>query len=245
MWHQATQAIGNAARSTRSAIRANRRIFVIVVLSVLLLNIVLPPLALSVVRKPWDHFSLNPWLHNIPTWLASDEATWGRKLEFLYNAALYWFIRSSPYDAAEWGYTATVRDVIRWIFVSLLFGTYFAIWYARRSQIVACTPAMAPKGGGRAGVMGALLSTLGFSTLPCSVIGCGAPVLPVLGLAVTGIGLSGETLGLINRVSQTITLLVYVGVALGVVHLSRLVAAGQSAAPARETTQHTVTAREG
>ena len=72
----------------------------------------------------------------------------------------------------------------------------------------------------------------GFSTLPCSVVGCGAPVLPVLGLTLTGLGLTVATLESINRVSQAITLLVYLGVALGIIHLSRLVAADQGTGPA-------------
>ncbi len=225
MWRNAMRTVGNAARGMSTAIRANRRIFVIVVLGVLLLNIVLPPVVLSVVRKPYDHFSFNPWLRNLPAWLRSDEATSDRKLEFLYNAALYWFIASSPYDAPEWGYTATVRDVVRWILISLLFGTYFSLWYAHRAQAMTCAPGTAAKRGGRAGVVGALFSTLGFSTLPCSVVGCGAPVLPVLGLTLTGLGLSVATLESINVVSRTLTVLVYLGVVLGIVYLSRLVAA--------------------
>ncbi len=232
MWRSAIQTVGNAAWGIRAAIRANRRIFVIVALGVLLLNIVLPPVVLSVARKPYDHFSFNPWLRNLPAWLTSDEATWERKLEFLSNAALYWFIASSPYDAPEWGYTATVRDVVRWIVISLLFGTYFALWYARRAQAMTCAPGTAGRGGGRAGVIGALFSTLGFSTLPCSVVGCGAPVLPVLGLTLTGLGLTVATLESINLVSRTITSLVYVGVAVGIVYLSRLVAADQGTGPA-------------
>ena len=218
----------NAMRGIRDSIRAHKRIFIIVAISVFLLNIALPPVVLSVVRKPYNHFSFNPWLRNVPAWVTSDEATWGRKLEFLYNAALYWFIADSPYDAPEWGYSATVRDVVRWAFTSLLFGTYFALWYARRGQVTVRAPRVAARGGGRAGVLGALFSTLGFSTLPCSVVGCGAPVLPVLGLTLTGLGLSVATLESINRVSQTITLLVYLGVALGIAYLSRLVAADQS-----------------
>jgi hypothetical protein len=221
MWRETVRGIGNAT----GYIRANRRIFVIVAVSVLFLNIVLPPLVLSVIRKPYDHFSFNPWLRNLPAWLTSDEATWGRKFEFLYNAALYWFIASSPYDAPEWGYSATVRDVLRWVLLSLSFGTYFALWSARRGQMLSRAPAAAGRSGGRAGLAGAFLSSLGFSTLPCSVVGCGAPVLPVLGLALTGLGLSVTTLESINLVSQTITWLVYVGLALGIISLSRLVAA--------------------
>lgn len=230
MWRVTMRRLGSVPRGIVGAIRGNRRIFVLVALGVFLLNLTLPPVLLSAVRKPPDHFSFNPWLRNIPAWLASDEASWGRKLDFLFNAALYWFIADSPYDAAEWGYTATVRDVLRWIFVSLLFGLYFALWYTRRAQVAACKPVAAPAGGGRAGFLGTLLSTLGFSTLPCSVVGCGAPVLPVLGLVFSGLALSSVTLTWINRTSQIITLLVYVGVSLGIVSLSRLVA-DQDAGP--------------
>jgi len=217
------------------AVRPRRRLFVAVAVGVLLLNAALPPLVLSVVRKPWDHFSFNPWLRHLPAWLASDEATWGRKVEFLWGAALYWFIASGSYDAADWGYTATFRDVVRWVALALLFATYFALWYARRDRMRACAlpPAHpAPVGGEGAGLAGALLSTLGFSTLPCSVVGCGAPVLPVLGLALSGLELSSETLKAISRTSQAITLLVYAGVILGIGLLARPVF-GPAAIPAR------------
>lgn len=209
-------------RAIGQAIQLRWKLFVLVVLGMLLLNVALPPLMLSVVRKPADHFSFNPWLRNLPSWLASEEATWGRKVEFLWNAALYWFIASGPYDAAEWGYTATVRDVVRWIVLSVLFGTYFALWSVRRDQLRACGVRSGHTSvGQRAGVAGAVLSTLGFSTLPCSVVGCGAPVLPVLGLALSGLGLSSETLAAINQTSRTITLLVYGGLLVGIVYLSR------------------------
>jgi hypothetical protein len=212
--------IVGGARALGRAIRTHRRTFALAALAVFALNLVLPPLILSAVRKPPDHVSFNPWLRHLPAWLASDEATWGRKLEFLYGAALYWFIADSPFDAPEWGYTATVRDVLRWIVLALLFGAYFALWAARRARLAACAPGAAPAGGRRAGLAGALLSTLGFSTLPCSVVGCGAPVLPVVGLVVTGMELSSATLAGINRVSHAVALLVYLGIAAGIVSLS-------------------------
>ncbi len=204
------------------AIRLRWKLFVLVVLGILLVNVALPPLVLAVARKPWDHFSFNPWLRNLPSWLASEEATWSRKVEFLWNAALYWFIASGTHDAAEWGYTATVRDVVRWIVLSLLFGTYFALWSVRREQLRACGVGSAQASvGQRAGVAGAVLSTLGFSTMPCSVAGCGVPVLPVLGLALSGLGLSSETLAAINHTSRAITLLVYGGLLAGIIYLAR------------------------
>lgn len=208
------------------AVRANRRVFVTVAVAVFLLNVVLPPLVLSVARKPWDHFSFNPWLRNVPAWLASDETPVGRKLTFLSNAALYWFIADSPYDAAEWGYSATTRDVARWLLFAGLFGTYFALWSSRRR--LAGAYASGTGGGRRAGVLGALLSTLGFSTMPCSVVGCGAPVLPVLGLTITG--LSSAALGWINRVSHALEALVFVGLIVGIVHLTRPLISRRTAA---------------
>ena len=222
--------MASVARGIIGAIRTHRRIFVAVTLAVFVLNLALPPVVLSVVRKPWDHFSFNPWLRNLPVWLVSDEATIGRKVEFLTNAALYWFIADSPYDAPEWGYTATVRDVGRWLFISLLFATYFALWSRWRGLVQARPPGIAGKASGRAGVAGALLSTLGFSTMPCSVVGCGAPVLPVLGLTLTG--LSSVTLGWIFGISQAITALVFMGLVAGIVRLSLVtVAREESLAP--------------
>lgn len=209
-------------RTVLQAIRLRGRLFAVVAVGVLLLNVALPPLVLSVARKPPDHFSFNPWLRNLPGWLASEEATWARKAEFLWNAALYWFIASGPYDAAEWGYTATVRDVARWIVLSLLFATYFALWSFRAAQLRSCgIRATGAAVGQQAGVTGALLSTLGFSTLPCSVVGCGAPVLPVVGLALSGLGLSSETLAVINRTSRAVSLLVYALLLAGIVYLAR------------------------
>jgi hypothetical protein len=43
---------------------------------------------------------------------------------------------------------------------------------------------------------------LGLSTGPCSVMGCGAPVLPVVGLAVAG--LSSGTLALLSGLSTVV-----------------------------------------
>ncbi|MBI4636501.1 MAG: hypothetical protein HY727_09160, partial [Candidatus Rokubacteria bacterium] len=40
----------------------------------------------------------------------------------------------------------------------------------------------------------------GFSTQACSVMGCGVPVLPVIGLAVTGV--SSETLVFFSRLAR-------------------------------------------
>jgi hypothetical protein len=216
-------------RGVLGAIRQRSGVFVLVVVAIVALNLILPPLVLSVARKPYDHFSFNPWLHNAPAWLRSGEATVGRKVDFLWNVAVLWFIASSEYDEAEWGFTVTVRDVARWVFMGALFGAYFSVWLQRRSQLQHAGLATGQRGG-RGGVVGSVLSTLGLSTMPCSVVGCGAPVMPVLGLALTG--LSSGTIALLSDASRVLVWVVIVGVATAVVVLAKQVNEG-SLSPVR------------
>ena len=70
-----------------------------------------------------------------------------------------------------------------------------------------------------------LASTLGFSTGGCTVVGCGAPVIPVVGLAF--VGLSSGTLAMLADLSRVATTFVLIAVALGVIYLGWL--AGKSA----------------
>lgn len=216
-------------RSVLRAIRQRSGVFVLVVVAIVALNLILPPLVLSVVRKPYDHFSFNPWLHNIPSWLRSGQDTLARKVDFLWNAAVMWFIASSEYDEAEWGFTVTVRDVARWVFMGALFGAYFSLWLQRRTQLQQA--GLAARRGGHGGVVGSVLSTLGLSTMPCSVVGCGAPVMPVLGLALTG--LSSGTIALLSNASRVLVWIVIVGVASAVVVLARQVSEGSLSPAAR------------
>ena len=201
-----------AIRGTWTAVRARPQVFWGVALAVFLLNLLLPPVVLAIVRKPWDHFSFNPWLSQLPGWLVSHEATVGRKLDFLSNVALFWFIASSPYDAPEWGFTVDVRDIARWAVMSLLFGAYFALVAYARSR--PGRRGVGWRGGRRGGSVGAALSTLGLSTAPCSVAGCGAPVLPVLGLVFQGLT-SGALAGLAT-LSRVMTEVVFVGAGVAV-----------------------------
>ncbi len=218
-----------ALRGTWAAIRARPHVFWGVALAVFLLNLFLPPVILAIVRKPWDHFSFNPWLSQLPRWLVSPEATVGRKLAFLSDVSLLWFIASSPYDAPEWGFSVDVRDLARWIVMSLLFGAYFALYtYARGLR---GSPGGEWRGGRRGGSVGALLSTLGLSTAPCSVAGCGAPVLPVLGLAFQGLT-SGALAGLAT-LSRVMTSVVLVGACVAVIAMGWVVSVqGERSRPA-------------
>jgi hypothetical protein len=61
---------------------------------------------------------------------------------------------------------------------------------------------------------------LGLSTGPCSVMGCGAPVLPVVGLAVAG--LSSGTLALLSGLSTVVGRVVLVLLVLSVGYLGWL-----------------------
>ncbi len=207
MRHKAWSVFRRSLRNLWGAIRARPKVFVGVAAAVFLLNLFLPVLVLSVARKPWDHFSFNPWLSQLPKWLVSPEATIGRKLEFLSKVTLFWFVASSSYYGTEWGFSAGVNDVIRWVFVSCVFGAYFALWLYARSQL-------SPHGrrwSGHSGVAGGLISTLGLTTAPCSVVGCGYPLLPVFGLALQGLT-SGVLAGL-----ATLSRIASVGVQAGMI----------------------------
>src|SRR2546426_9425578 len=100
-------------QTTVQVIRRRAGVFVLVVAAIVALNLVLPPLVLSVARKPYDYFSINPWLHNLPSWLASGEATASRKADFLWNAAVLWVVASGGCDAAGGGVSVTVADIAR------------------------------------------------------------------------------------------------------------------------------------
>lgn len=81
------------------------------------------------------------------------------------------------------------------------------------------------------GVVGALTSVLGFTTGPCSVVGCGVPVLPVVGLALAG--LSTDTLKFLAELSRAAVAVVLVTMTLGVAYLGWVVGVerGESRSP--------------
>ena len=210
-------AVGRAVGSIWDAVRARPLVFASVALAVFALNLVLPLAVLSFARKPWDYFSFNPWLSQLPGWLASPQASFDRKLTFLQNVSIFWFTASSPYDAPEWGFAVGLRDLVRWAFVASLFGAYFALWAYARTRGAGGQG----RGGRPGGVAGAVLSTLGLSTAPCSVMGCGAPVLPVVGLAFQG--LSSSALVGLATLSSVANLAMEVGLSLVVLVLGWIV----------------------
>jgi hypothetical protein len=74
--------------------------------------------------------------------------------------------------------------------------------------------------GRKGGAIGVFASALGFSTGGCTVVGCGAPVIPVVGLAF--VGLSSGTLAMLADLSRIATVFLFVAVALGVIYLGWL-----------------------
>jgi hypothetical protein len=219
-----TKPLMRILRGSSSAVRARPGVFVGVATAVFALHLLLPPALLSMVRRPFDYFTFNPWLSEFPSYLTADNVMLQRKLEFLPKLALFWFSADSPYGGVDWGFAVTVGDLVRYLSLSLLFGLYFALVVHCRDRAPAAgwSPKLS-RGGGASGVAA---SVLGVSTGGCTVMGCGAPVLPVVGLAFAG--LSSGTLAVLASLSRAATTFVFIAVAVGVMYLGWL-AGGRAA----------------
>jgi len=216
------------SRGLGRAIRARPALFAAIAVAVFALDLFLPPLVLSIARKPVDFFMFNPWVKKLPEFLASSHVPLARKLEFLPGLALFWFSADSSYGGSEWGFAVDVTDLARFVLSGLLVGAYFALWLYRRDQLVRAGWGI--RLGRQGGVAGAFTSVLGISTGPCSVMGCGAPVIPVVGLAF--VGLSSGTLAALALIARIATGLVLLGLAAGVAYLGWRVGS-EAAVPAR------------
>jgi len=184
------------ARGVGRALRARPGAALLAMTAVLALDVLLPPLLLSVTRQPWTFFTFNPWLKRLPEYLASS-TPWPEKLGFLSRVALFWFSADGPYGQPEWGFAVDGADIVRFVLTAALVGVYAALWLDRRAAGVSGWRAGSGKAGG---TLAATASVLGLSTGPCSVVGCGAPVLPVVALVFAG--LSSTTLALLSEVSR-------------------------------------------
>ncbi|HET7341109.1 MAG TPA: hypothetical protein VFL90_06575 [Methylomirabilota bacterium] len=194
----AGRAIADTVRGVTGALRARPGTTAAGAAIVLTLSLLIPPLVLSVVRKPVDYVAFNPWLKRLPAYLGSDVPL-RDKLARLPDLALFWCSADSPYGGTDWGFAVDVRDLGRLLLTALLFGLYFALWRRWRERPAGVAVTRLGRSGG---VAGALVSVVGLSTGPCSVMGCGAPVLPVVGLAVAG--LSSTTVTLLSRLSTAV-----------------------------------------
>jgi hypothetical protein len=205
--------IGESLRGAWTALAAHPGIFAAVTLAVAALNIFLPVAILSAVRTPVTYSTFNPWLKRLPEYLASGEVAILEKLRKLPELALFWFSADATYGGAVWGFAVDVTDLGRILLVSALFGLYFALWRRYRDLASAGT-ALALRRGGFAG---AATTVVGVSTGGCSVMGCGAPVIPVLGLAF--VGLESGTLHFLAQSSRVATIALFAVLFLAVGYL--------------------------
>ena len=200
------RAIGRSLRGIGTAVRSRLWLFLAVTLGVFALDILVPPLVLTLARKPVTAFTINPWLPGLPDYLVSGRGSLGERLAKTWGLALFWFSSDNSFGL-EWGFAVTTADLARFIFTSLLVALYFALWMERRAAL-----AVAPWGrraGGSGCVLGALGGVFGLSTGGCTVMGCGAPVLPVIGLAF--VGLSSTTITWMSELSTIGTAAVMIG----------------------------------
>jgi len=206
--------IGESLRGAWTALAAHPGIFAAVTLAVAALNIIAPVAILSAVRTPFTYFTFNPWLKRFPEYLASGDTAIGEKLRKLPDLALFWFSADATYGGAVWGFAVDVTDLGRILLVSALFGLYFALWRSYRD--------LAHGGAARAlqhgGFAGAATTVVGLSTGGCSVMGCGAPVIPVLGLAF--VGLESGTLHFLAQSSRVATIALFAVLFLAVGYLA-------------------------
>jgi hypothetical protein len=202
------------SRGIAAAVRARPAATLAVFTIVLALHVLLPPLLLAVARKPWTYFTFNPWLKRLPDYLISS-APLEQKLDFLSRVAVFWFSADGAYGAPEWGFAVDLMDLTRFLAMALLIGMYFAlVLYRRRQGRLAGWRAGTSRAGG---VVGAFAGVLGLSTGPCSVVGCGAPVLPVVGLVFAE--LSSGTLAVLSSASRVLSGVVLVTLTLVVARL--------------------------
>ena len=197
--------IGRALRGIGTAVRSRAWLFVWVALGVFALDILVPPLVLSVARKPVTAFTINPLLSSLPDYLMSGRGALTERLAKVWGLALFWFSADGEFGI-EWGFAVTPADLARILFMSLLVAAYFALWLERRSGVAT---AWRPRAGGAGGALGALGGIFGLTTGGCTVMGCGAPVLPVIGLAFAG--LSSTTIKWMSELSTIGTAAVLVG----------------------------------
>src|SRR5262245_46108112 len=222
------RAVTTARRGIAAAVRRHPVTALGVVVGVFALHVFLPPLLLAVTRKPWTYFAFNPWLKRLPEYLAS-AAPLSEKLDFLSRVALFWFTADGPYGFPEWGFAVDAMDVARFLVMSLLLGAYVALELDRRARGPLGSWRSGASGAG--GFLGGFAGVLGLSTGPCSVVGCGAPVMPVIGLVFAG--LSSGTLALLSGLSRLMSLVVLVALAVAVAWLGWQAGVAVSDGPTR------------
>jgi hypothetical protein len=202
-----------ALRGIREAAHAHPWSMAGTLVLALTVQVLLPPLVLSLVRKPWTYFTFNPWLKRLPEYLAGSTPL-DQKLDFLTRVAVVWFTADGQYGAPEWGFAVDGADLARFLVTAGLVSLWVALWRYQRDLRLSAALRVSGRGGGAVGVFAGVL---GLTTGPCSVVGCGAPVLPVVALAFTG--LSSGTVLLLSAISRATAIALLVILAAGVVYL--------------------------
>jgi hypothetical protein len=197
-------------RGVVSAARARPWVVLAVIVAALVLQVILPPLVLSLTRKPWTYAAVNPWLRSLPQFLTSS-APFGDKVSFLSRLALFWVSADGGYGEPEWGFAVDTMDALRFAATAVLIGLYAALVMMPRARSASSTA------GRSGGALAAVASMVSLSTGPCSVMGCGAPVLPVVGLAFAG--LSSGTLAVLSMLSRVVGAAVLVVLSAAVLYL--------------------------
>jgi hypothetical protein len=90
-------------RGIGRALRARPGLFVGVAALVLVLDVLVPVAVLSIARVPVDYFTLNPWLGNLPGYLASGKGTLAERLGRAWELALFWFSADGVFGI-DWGF---------------------------------------------------------------------------------------------------------------------------------------------
>jgi hypothetical protein len=192
----ALRSIATTFRGIGAAVRARPRILLATAAAVAVFNFAAPVAILSIAKRPPNFATWNPWLPRLPQYLASD-APAGKKLAFLSEMAIGW-ISADDGTEVDWGVVLDVPTLGRILLTSLVFGTYFAVWSYRKRAQQAC--GLGAKAARPAGIAGAVTSVFGLTTGPCTLAGCGVPVLPIVGVAFTG--LSNAQLTMLTTLSQ-------------------------------------------
>src|SRR2546423_1085183 len=107
-----TTALAQTSRGISTALRSRWRVVLWVSAAVALFNLILPVAVLSLVRKPPDFITFNPWLRKLPEYLASSDPL-SRKLSFVTQMALGWVSADNGGEGIEWGFIIDVPTLAR------------------------------------------------------------------------------------------------------------------------------------
>src|SRR5207249_11576707 len=104
------RAIGLVLRGIGAAVRSRPWLFCTVALGVLALDLLVPPLVLTVARKPVTAFTINPLLPTLPGYLVSGPGSLGDRLAKAWGLAHFWFSADNSFGL-EWGSAVTPADL--------------------------------------------------------------------------------------------------------------------------------------